>query len=180
MPTPRLDPIPPQERTEQQQQLVDAAGKDYRVFSTLIRNPEVFGAYLPLGSQLLARSGLTAREREILILRTAYGIRADYEWGHHARIGSKAGIEDDVIAQLAQASPALGADDALLATAADELVGDHRLSDATWTALTARFSEQQVIEICMLVGSYVMLGGALNSMQVQLEEGYPVAPWLSA
>ena len=88
MSTPRLDPIPPNDRTEQQQKLVDAAGKDYRVFSTMIRNPEVFGAYLPLGTRLLAHSSLTAREREILILRTAYGIRADYEWGHHARIGT--------------------------------------------------------------------------------------------
>ena len=31
----------------------------------------------------------------------------------------------------------------------------------------------QVIEICMLVGEYAMLAGALNSLGVQIEEGYP-------
>ncbi len=176
--TPRLAPVPPEERTEQQQQLMNDAGKEYRVFSTMIRHPDVFGAYLPLGSRLLGKSLLTGREREILILRAAYGARADYEWGHHARIGSKAGIEDDVIAQLGTEKPSLEAPDALLATAADDLVVDHRLSQKTWDALVERFDEKQIIEICMLVGSYVMLGGALNSMQVQLEDGFPIAPWL--
>lgn len=176
--TPRLDPVPPEERTELQQKLMNDAGKEYRVFSTMIRHPDVFGAYLPLGSRLLGRSSLTGREREILILRSAYGARADYEWGHHARIGSRAGVEDEVIAQLGTQTPSLDPQDALLATAADELVGDHRLSQQTWDALAQRFDEKQIIEICMLVGSYIMLGGALNSMQVQLEEGFPVAPWL--
>ena len=154
-----------------------AAGKEYRVFSTMIRHPDVFGAYLPLGSRLLGKSLLTGREREILILRAAYGARADYEWGHHARIGSKAGIEDEVIAQLGVAEPTFAAEDALLARAADDLLDDHRLSEATWMSLAERFNEQQIIEICMLVGSYVMLAGALNSMQVQIEAGFPIPPW---
>lgn len=176
--SPRVSPVPPEERTEQQQKLMNDAGKEYRVFSTMIRHPDVFGAYLPLGSRLLGKSLLTGREREILILRAAYGARADYEWGHHARIGSRAGIEDEVIAQLGTAAPSLDPSDALLATAADELLTDHRIGEKTWNALAERFDEKQIIEICMLVGSYVMLGGALNSMQVQLEDGFPIAPWL--
>lgn len=178
MTTPRLDPVPPEDRTEYQQQLMDAAGRDFRVFSTLVRHPDLFGAYLPLGTRLLARSLLTPREREILILRAAYGIRAEYEWGHHAKIAASSGVEDDVIEAIGTAQPRLDADDRLLVHAADELVGDHRLSQQTWEALAERFGDMQLIEICMLVGAYAMLGGTLNSLQVQLEDGYPRAPWL--
>ncbi|QHC00971.1 carboxymuconolactone decarboxylase family protein [Epidermidibacterium keratini] len=179
MSTPRLDPILPEDRTEYQQQLMDAAGRDFRVFSTLVRHPDLFGAYLPLGTRLLARSLLTPREREILILRAAYGIRAEYEWGHHAKIAATSGVEDDVIAEIGTPQPQLAAEDALLIRAADELVDDHRLSQQTWDTLSQRFGDMQLIEICMLVGAYAMLGATLNSLQVQLEDGYPTAPWLS-
>jgi len=86
-------------------------------------------------------------------------------------------VEPEVIAALGQPAPALSPGDALLARAADELVNEHRLSDTSWGALTERFSEVQLIELCMLVGSYAMLAGTLNSMQVQPEPGLAVPPW---
>ena len=61
--------------------------------------------------------------------------------------------------------------------AADELVADHVLSDATWAALAATYNVPQMIEICMLVGEYAMLAGTLNSLGVRIESGFPTPAW---
>ncbi len=178
MPEPRVQPLTREERTPEQQRLIDQAGGELRVFTTLARHPGLFDDFQHLGGRLLHRSALTEREREILILRTAFCCRADYEWAQHHRIATALGLEAAVIAALGQLAPVLSADDALLARAADELVGDHQLSDEVWAALGQRFSEVQVIELCMLVGSYAMLAGTLNSMQVQPEPGLATPPWI--
>ncbi len=158
MPDPRLHPLTAAERTPHQQQLIDQAGGELRVFTTLARHPALFEDFLLLGGRLLHRSALSGREREILILRTAFGCRADYEWAQHHRIATALGMEPEVIAALGHSEPELAPDDALLAR-------------------TERFSEVQLIELCMLVGSYTMLAGTLNSMQVQPEPGLATPPW---
>jgi alkylhydroperoxidase family enzyme len=175
----RVAPLPPDERDEQQAELVRYAGNEYGVYTTLVRHPDLFKDFLALGRRLLRLSSLEPRDREMLILRTAYRCRARYEWSHHDVIGRRAGLTDADLAVLS--SDTVGPDvppaTALLIRAADELVGDHVLSDDTWAALSEAYSQNQVIEICMLVGEYGMLAGALNSLGVQIEDGFPIPTW---
>ncbi len=88
------------------------------------------------------------------------------------RIGLDAGLTDDEISRV-PAGPRGGwsAEDAAVLRAADELVADHRLSDATWAALAARYDDQQMIEMTLLPGNYAMLAGMLNSIGVEREAG---------
>jgi 4-carboxymuconolactone decarboxylase len=173
MPVPeRVPPLPPAERTERQAELVRYAGAEYGVYTTLVRHPDLFADFMVLGRRLLRLSALEPRDRELLILRTAWRCRATYEWSHHEVIGRKAGLTDDDLAAACAEEPAI-----LLFRAADELVVDHVLTDATWAELSAAYSQQQVIEVCMLVGEYAMLAGALNSLGVQIEDGYPRPSW---
>jgi 4-carboxymuconolactone decarboxylase len=176
-PDERVAPLAPSDRTERQAELVRQAGAELGVYTTLVRHTDLFADFLPFGRRLLRLSSLEPRERELLIMRTAWRCRARYEWSHHEVIGRHAGLTDEDLAELASEAPALAEPDRLLLRAADELVGDHVLGDATWAALTAAYSVPQVIEICMLVGEYAMLAGALNSLGVQIEEGYPTPAW---
>ena len=75
---------------------------------------------------------------------------------------------------IAQAGPMVGsdADDDVLLRAVDELVGDHFMSDATWSLLARRFGQTQLIDLVFTVGQYAMVSMALNSFGVQLEDGY--------
>jgi 4-carboxymuconolactone decarboxylase len=177
----RVPPLAPHERDQRQTALVDRAGAEFGVFTTLVRNPDVFADFLPLGERLLRLSTLDPRERELLIMRTAWRCDAPYEWSHHEVIGRAAGLTDDDLTALAEDT----IDDsdsvrAVLLRAADELVGAHRLSDMTWSDLARRYPTEQIIEICMLVGQYAMLAGVLNSLGVQIEDGYPVPAWARA
>jgi alkylhydroperoxidase family enzyme len=167
----RVPPLPPEDRDERQAALVSQAGAELSVYTTLVRNTDVFADLLPLGQRLLQLSTLDAVERELIILRVAWRCRAPYVFAHHETIGRAAGLTDDDLA-------AVVTEDAQgLLRAVDELVTDHRLSDETWADLAGRHSTEQVIEICTLAGFYAMLAGALNTLGVQLEEGYAPPAW---
>jgi 4-carboxymuconolactone decarboxylase len=176
----RVPPLAPHERDARQAALVEAAGAEFGVYTTLVRNADVFADFLPLGERLLRRSTLDPRVRELLIMRVAWLCRAPYVWSHHEVIGRSVGLTDDDLVALGTA--AVDDTDPLRATllrAAGELVVDHRLSDPTWNELTRGYPTEQLIEICMLVGQYAMLTGVLNSLGVEIEDGYPVPAWAS-
>jgi 4-carboxymuconolactone decarboxylase len=179
--TERVAPLPPEERDERQAELVRRAGAEAGVYTTLVRATDVFADFLPFGRRMLRLSSLAPREREMLIMRTAFRCSAAYEWSHHDVIGRGVGLDDADLELLARGTVADGDADertVLLIRAADELVADHILGDATWARLAEAYPVPQIIEICLLVGEYAMLAGALNSLGVQIEEGYPKPPWM--
>jgi len=168
----RVPPLPPEERDERQAALVAQAGAEFGVYTTLVRHTDLFADLLPFGQRLLQRSTVAPTVRELVILRVAWRCRAPYVWSHHEVIGRSAGLTDDDLTALTEDDPG----DVLL-RAADELVADHRLSDPTWRALAERHPTEQVIELCMLAGQYAMLAGVLNSLGVQLEDGFDPPEW---
>jgi 4-carboxymuconolactone decarboxylase len=178
---PRIAPLPGDDRDEQQRELLGGVGAltgpATNIFDTLVRHPGLFRKWLPFGGKLLAGK-LPARDRELLILRTAWHCRASYEWGQHVGIAGSAGVTDDEITRVPGGpdDPGWAAFDRTLLTAADELHGDACIGDATWAALAERYDERQLVEVPMLVGHYHMVAFALNSLGVQREEGVPGLP----
>jgi alkylhydroperoxidase family enzyme len=125
------------------------------------------------GNHVLLKSTLAPRERELLILRTGWNCRAEYEWGQHVAIGKQIGLSDADIDRLTRGPDAPGwtPAEADLVRAADELHRDSRIGDATWSALAARYDTQQLLDIVFTVGQYTLVSMALNSLGVQREEG---------
>jgi 4-carboxymuconolactone decarboxylase len=179
---PRIEPLAPADRDDQARELLATValptGSDetLNIFATLVRHPGLFRRWLPFGGKLLAGK-LPARERELLILRTAWRCRAEYEWGQHVVIAKSSGVTDDEIARV-RSGPEEGWSefDAALVRAVDELHDDGCISDATWQTLAGRYDERQLIEVPMLVGHYHMVGFTLNSLGVQREPGVPGFP----
>ncbi len=177
--TPRVEPVAPGARSTQQRELLEgvvAGLGDANIFSTLVRAPGLFRRWLPFGGRLLAGK-LPARDRELLILRTAWNCRADYEWGHHVAIGLESGLTREEVDRVPDGpGAAWSPPDALLLRSADELHLEHRLSDATWEGLSRRYDTQQLIELPMLVGHYHLVAMTLNSLGVELEPEYEQLP----
>jgi 4-carboxymuconolactone decarboxylase len=178
-PPPRIAPLKEGEGSSQEQELLQGTMASLRganIFSTLVRAPGLFRRWLPFGGKLLSGK-LPARDRELLILRTAWNCRAGYEWGHHVAIGLESGLTRDEVDRVPDGpGPKWPAPDALLLQAADELHAAQRLSDATWDGLNARYDTQQLIELPMLVGHYHLVAMTLNSLGVELEPGYQDLP----
>ena len=161
----------PEELTDEQRELVGGDGPQLNIFLTLARYPGLFRKWLPFGGKLLAGGKLTPRDRELIILRTAFRCRAEYEWAQHVAIAGGAGLTTDEILRVATGPDDTGwsTDDATLLRAVDELHDDHCVGEATWKALASRYGTEQLIEITMLAGHYAMLAGTLNSLGVQPE-----------
>ena len=151
---------------------------DNNIFSTLARHTDLFRAWLPFGGFLLGGGVLPARERELLILRTGWNCSSPYEWGQHVRIAESLGIEREEIERVAAGPDAAGwsPGEATLLRAADELHENAKISDGTWERLAETYDERGLIEIAMLVGHYHMVAFALNSLEVELDEGLEGLP----
>jgi alkylhydroperoxidase family enzyme len=167
---PRIDPLSDGE--------LGADVPRLNIFATLARHPELFKAWVPFGGYLLTAGTLSARDRELLILRTAVNCRSPYEWGQHVRIAEGVGIDRETIDRVADGPDAGGWSDseAALLRAADELHADAVIGDDTWKALAAGYDERQLIEIPMLVGQYHMVAFTLNSLGVEQDEGLEGLP----
>jgi alkylhydroperoxidase family enzyme len=156
-------------------------GDTANIFTTLVRHPRLFRHWLPFGGALLTGS-LPARDREIIVLRTAWRCRSVYEWAQHVQLARAAGLDDLEIERVPEGpgAPGWSALEVALLRATDELHSDNCVSDATWAVLAQHYDDRQLVEVVMLVGQYHMVAGALNSFGVQREPGKPGFPGAAA
>ncbi|HVU00407.1 MAG TPA: carboxymuconolactone decarboxylase family protein [Polyangiaceae bacterium] len=178
---PRLPPLPESEWTDEVRDALGhrlGAGRALNIFTTLARHPALLKRWLVFGSHILGGSTLSPRAREMLILRTGYRCKSEYEWGQHAQIGKMCGLTDDELRRIIAGPNAPGWDpvEALLLRAADELHDDQVVSDGTWAGLREHLDEKQLLDLVFTVGQYTLVSMALNTLGVQLDagvEGFP-------
>jgi 4-carboxymuconolactone decarboxylase len=175
-PGPRIPPLPEEERDAQQSALLEplrVEGTDLNIFATLVRHPRLFKRWSAFGGFLLYRGDLPARDRELLILRTAWNCRAEYEWAQHARMARSVSVSGAEVSRVIDGPEAPGWSpvDAALLRAADELHGGSSITDATWRVLAQHYDEHSLIEVCMVVGQYHLVAFTLNALGVEREPG---------
>ncbi len=153
-------------------------GPVLNIFRTLQHHPELMQAWSSFGSYILANSTLPPRHREMAMLRIGWLCQSDYEFGQHARIARDIGMTDaEILAITAGPSdPIWTPFESQLLQAVDELHAEALIADATWAALSAEYSVQQLIDFIFTVGQYNLVSMALNSLGVEREpglEGFP-------
>jgi hypothetical protein len=85
-------------------------------------------------------------------------------------IAKNAGMAAEEIAALA-GGRAVEPSDAVLLRAAEELCAGQDLSEPTWSALRARYSETQAMEVVFLVGCYLTMAMLTKTFRMPLEGG---------
>lgn len=174
---PRLAPTTEADWDDDTAALMEQLG-ELNIFRTLAHHPVLLRRWLGFGSHVLLGSTLDPRTRELVILRTGWRCGSDYEFGQHTVIAREAGITDDEIRRVTAGPGADGwsAQERTVLVAADELTDDHRLSDASWDALTTWLDTRQLLDLIFTVGQYVLVSMALNSCGVEREPGVPGFP----
>jgi len=172
---PRLAPIPDAQRTDEQRKVAAqfAASSMTNAIATYLHHPALAQMLLAHQQYLYDDSVLPPRHRLLLQLRTAWLTRSDYLWAHRAPAARQAGFTNDELTRIARGADAKEWDtfEATLLRAADELHVDSFISDASWRALTARYTIAQMIDVIDTVGGLTMNAGALSSFGVQIEPG---------
>lgn len=184
---PRIEPVDMDRLDQAQQEALGpfaspdnkvGGGRVLNIFRTLAHAPKALAAFLGWGNYVLSRrNALPERERELVILRTGWNCKSGYEWMQHRRIGLDCGLTAEEVERVKQGPDAPGwtpLESALL-RAADELVGNHFVSDATWAAL-AELGDKGRMDLVFTVGQYTQVSMLLNSFGVQLEDGETCDP----
>jgi 4-carboxymuconolactone decarboxylase len=178
--TPRIPPLPPEDWDEGAKDVFGfmvgredwETGSGSYLLRTLANHPQTGLAYLTLGRQLLERSRLPDRARELLTLRIAILCDTPYEWVNHVLPARLAGLSDEEIEAIrtGAAHPIWGDLDRAILTAIDQLFGRHQIDDATWGALAGAYDRQQLIDLVFTIGHYAMTSWAINVFGIQLDD----------
>lgn len=142
--------------------------------TTLLYNPGLSGAWLAFNGTLLRELTLSARHRELIVLRVAWRTRSTYEWRQHVRMAPRYQIGEDEVERIATArcdGPWDALDDDLLA-ATDQLLDRHTIDGPTWGRLAARLDKRELVELPFVVGAYATLAMAFNSFAIELDPQY--------
>jgi len=142
------------------------------VFRMMAHSEHGFRPLVGLGTAILGRQKLDARLRELVILRVARLSPARYEWVQHVPIAEAVGASAAEVAALERddiEADCFGPLERLVLRFATEVVRDVRASDATFSALAARLSPQEIVEVILTVGYYMMIARLLETTAVDLD-----------
>jgi len=182
--SPRLTPLPPREWSkaagEALAPLLPPTGrpegenrpKGLNALGVLARYPELALAYNTFSGQVMYGSTLSARHRELLVLRVAAVRDSEYEWRQHVASAGDNGVDPDEVARVrvGPETPGWSELERALLLAADELLSDALIGDATWSVLAGALEERELMDVVFTVGAYDVLAMALRTFAVPLDD----------
>ncbi len=139
------------------------------LFRTMGRQRKLFRGWLRFAGRLMPGGSLPRRDTELIILRVAHLRGCGYEFEHHVRLGSRAGVTAADVERIQDGPDAAGWSnrERALLRAVDALTSDRNLDDATWSALRTHLDEPGAVEFVLLVGHYDMLATFLLTLRVE-------------
>jgi 4-carboxymuconolactone decarboxylase len=156
-------------------------GSSKNMTMTLAHHPALSMAYNTFGKHLLLGSTIPVRPRELIVLRTAWLVKCEYEWHYHVGYGLSAGMTLDEIAAIRDGAESAVWDgkeaDRAVLSAVDELYRDSRIGDATWAVLSRHYDKHQLMDMVFTIGNYVMLSWAVSTFGIPLEDDIDKIDW---
>ena len=143
-------------------------------FWAYIRNPKLMQS-VQEGMSHFSASSISEREMQIATLTIARFWGAKYPWAVQCRNGLNVGLSQDEIDAINDRAP-LPTDDKreLLAhQVANELLADKGLSDATYAAAEAAFSEEELVTLVARIGSFSMTCCTANAFDITPPDAAP-------
>ena len=183
----RMPPIPVERWTDAQRKAVaqvfpgttSPMGGPYGLW---LRSPEVMIGRKIVGDYLLEYKGtLPPKLTEIAVLVTARHWTSQFVWNPHSKLAEKAGVRPDVIQAIAEGRrPVKMADDeAMMYDFCDELLRNHRVSDATYAHALATIGERGIVEAVAAMAHWAANAMMINTARTPLAAGVkpPLAPF---
>jgi alkylhydroperoxidase family enzyme len=135
----------------------------------LLRTQSSTAAYLALGASF-RESKLTAKDREAVILRVAKLSDSAYERMQHLPIALEVGWSASEIVAIEEGEQIkLDPRTAALLQFTDECVTLVRVTNETFAALVKHYSEQEIAEITLLIGHYMMTARFIETLGIDLD-----------
>jgi len=136
-------------------------------YNPLLRSPLLADRMVKLLDYLRFNTSVPRRLNEFAILIQARLWTSQVEWVAHYPLAIKAGLSESVAADLKEGRrpAAMRPDEALVYDFCMELATTHVVSDATFARAKALMSEQQIVDLIAVSGTYVTVAMILEAAQ---------------
>jgi 4-carboxymuconolactone decarboxylase len=148
-------------------------------YNPLLRSPLLADRMVKLLDYLRFNTSMPRKLNEFAILIQARQWTSQVEWYAHYPLAIKAGLAQSVADDLKEGHRPDGMqpDEALVYDFCMELTTTHRVSDATFARARALLSEQQVVDLIAVSGTYVTIAMLLETAEEPAPGGAtPLAP----
>ena len=174
----RIPMLDPESMSDAQREVYDeiVAGPHGRVvgpFNAWLQSPELARRARGLSEFIRFKSSLPNRLSELGILITGRYWKAEFEFWAHAALGKKAGLNEALIAAIAEKKrPSFQHEDEEIVYAfCMEMYETRRIADETYRRAVDALGLPGVVELICTIGYYSMVSMTLNAVQVGLPPG---------
>lgn len=137
--------------------------------------PALMSAYAKLGSHLLLKGSLDPVLREAMILRVGQLCGSAYEWHQHVSVARGVGMPEEMLVKIeTQQFDELPEAVALAVRVAEEIHHHHTVLPTTFEAARTQFSDEQLVELVLVPGFYIMTAGYLRALDIEVEASEPL------
>jgi alkylhydroperoxidase family enzyme len=168
----RLPYVDPATASEEVRTLLERLPVSLNVFRMMAHAETGFRPLVTLGTAILGRQKLSPKLRELAILRVANLSAARYEWVQHVPIARATGATAAQIEALERGDAAAPCFDALERSVlrfTTEVLRDVRASEATFADLAEHLTPQEIVELILAVGYYMLIARLLETTAVDLD-----------
>ena len=149
------------------------------VYVRMFNNPGVAEKVGALGEHLRFHGTLPDDVRELVILRFAARQQFGYEWSHHQRPATLAGIRQEDIDALSAGEVPRTLPDASQATleAVDAIIAKKSIPADVQQRFVDVYGYAGLVEVIVICGLYSIMGYMTTAVDIQIEEGLPQPPF---
>jgi 4-carboxymuconolactone decarboxylase len=142
-------------------------------YNFLLRSPEFAMRWRHMADYLRFDTSLPLRLNELAILIQARFWTAQFEWWGHYPLALRAGLPQSVADDLRAGKRPAGMqpDEEAVYAFCVELMRDRRVTDATFAALQAQLTEQQIVDLVAVSGFYATVSMILNTVEAPIPTG---------
>lgn len=157
---------------------VDQTFASINAFRGMLHSPQAGAAIANLLRTLMFKNTVSSRARELVILRTGWRTRSEYEFCQHVRVARDLKMSEEEILGVRDPDKcgAYTEVDRALIRMVDELLANSEVSPQTWETLAKAFSHAELVELLLAAGFWRMIAGYLKTAKIPLDSGVPSWP----
>ena len=148
--------------------IVASRGAVQGPFTMFLHAPEVSERVAHLGAYVRFEGSLDMRVRVLAAMTAAREFEAVYVWGAQTGGARRQGVPETTIAAIRENhSRGIPAEDAQIVEFTRALLRNHRVDDAAFKAMQARFGNDQLIQLTTAIGYYSLLAMTVNACELE-------------
>jgi 4-carboxymuconolactone decarboxylase len=176
----RLPPITSRDQVPEKDRaaadgIIASRGSLQGPFTMFLHSPELAGRAAHLGAYVRFEGSLDMRVRVLAAMTVAREFEAVYVWGAQAGGARRQGVPETTIAAIRENhSRGIPPEDAEIVEFTRALLRRHRVDDALFKKIQARFGNDELIQLTGAIGYYSMLAMTVNACELEAAPGAEV------